>query len=141
MQGRGAGRIVDGRSVAPCVRTGIGVVQVGRFSLGTRGRRNVNESSDDRFLSLRQLAAYSGLSVRTLRGLVHRSVMPLPYYQVVGKILIRRSEFDAWMRQFRLAAKRMGDRSELDQMVDQVFSSLTTGGRRVQNRAHSPEEG
>ena len=91
------------------------------------------------FLSLRSLAAYSGLSVRTLRALVHRAVGPLPYYQIANKILVRRSEFDVWMRQFRRGTETAG-RHELDQLVDQVLESLTAQGGRTQNPAHTAKE-
>jgi excisionase family DNA binding protein len=54
-------------------------------------------------MSVRALAVYSGLSVRTLRArLVHPS-MPLPHYRVGGKILVRQSEFDAWITKFRIS--------------------------------------
>lgn len=56
----------------------------------------------DPFLPLRALAAYAGLSVRTLR---HYLELPpdraLPCYRVGGKILVRRSEFDTWVAQYR----------------------------------------
>jgi excisionase family DNA binding protein len=59
--------------------------------------------SDDRYLPLRSLAAYSGLSIRTLRAHLVHPTTPLPHYRVGGKILIRRSDFDRWMDQFRVA--------------------------------------
>jgi excisionase family DNA binding protein len=51
----------------------------------------------DPLFSLRSLAAYSGLSVRTLRAYLDAPMHPLPHYRVGGKILVRRSEFDAWI--------------------------------------------
>lgn len=59
-------------------------------------------SPADPYFSLKALAAYSGLSVRTLRSFVER--LPeeaLPCYRLPGKILVRRSEFDAWMVRYR----------------------------------------
>lgn len=56
----------------------------------------------DPYLSLRALAAYSGLSRRTLRTYLER--LPneaLPCYRLGGKILVRKSEFDAWIAQYR----------------------------------------
>lgn len=54
------------------------------------------------YLPLKALATYSGLGVRTLRGyLVHRA-HPLPHYRIGGKVLVRRSDFDAWAAQFRV---------------------------------------
>jgi len=58
--------------------------------------------SIDPFLGLKALATYSGMSVRTLRS--HLDAQPdaaLPCYRVNGRVLVRRSEFDEWMRQFR----------------------------------------
>jgi hypothetical protein len=56
----------------------------------------------DPYLSLKALAAYSSLSVRTLRGFIER--LPdeaLPCYRLSGKILVRRPEFDAWIAHYR----------------------------------------
>lgn len=72
----------------------------------------------DPFMSLRALSTYSGLSVRNLRG--HLNASPaLPHYRVGGKILVRRSEFDAWMGRFRV------DRSvDVDAIVREVVDGL-----------------
>jgi excisionase family DNA binding protein len=56
----------------------------------------------DPFLPLRSLAGYAGLSVRTLRQYLELPPdRALPCYRVGGKILVRRSEFDAWVTQYR----------------------------------------
>lgn len=56
----------------------------------------------DPYLSLRALAAYSGLSRRTLRTYLERLPNEAPpCYRLGGKILVRKSEFDAWIAQFR----------------------------------------
>jgi hypothetical protein len=57
----------------------------------------------DPYLSLRALAAYSGLSARTLYTFLHRNppAQALPCYRLDGKILVRRSDFDAFMTQYR----------------------------------------
>jgi hypothetical protein len=56
----------------------------------------------DPYLSLAALAAYSGLSRRTLRTFLE---LPpdeaLGCYRLPGKILVRRSDFDAWIAQYR----------------------------------------
>ena len=73
----------------------------------------------DRYFSLKALARYSGLSLRTLRNhLKHRS-RPLPCYRVGGRILVRQSEFDLWVLQFRV--QQDGD---LDGLVDAVLEGL-----------------
>ncbi len=67
--------------------------------------RDVDKSSIqpewDPYLSLQALAAYSGLSVRTLRKALTDPLHPLPHYRPGGKILVRQSEFDRWMARFR----------------------------------------
>lgn len=57
----------------------------------------------DPFLDLQALAGYSSLSVRTLRGYLELPAHEaLPHYRLPGggKILVRRSTFDAWLEQF-----------------------------------------
>jgi hypothetical protein len=73
----------------------------------------------DPFLSLRALAGYSGLSVRKLRDYLDDPANPLPCYQVGGKILVRRSEFDFW-----IAAYRHRGRRDVDKIVDDVLRGL-----------------
>lgn len=54
------------------------------------------------YLSLQQLAAYSGLSVRTLRGHLSDPLRPLPHYRIGGRVLVKPSEYDTWARAFRV---------------------------------------
>jgi hypothetical protein len=73
----------------------------------------------DPYLSLRALSAYSGLSVRKLREyLVHAST-PLPCFRLGGKVLVRRSEFDAWIAGFRQRG-----RADLDEIVADALREL-----------------
>lgn len=75
----------------------------------------------DGYLPLKALVAYSGLSLRTLRTyLVNRS-HPLPCYRVGGKILVRRSEFDAWAQQFRTDEGA----ADIGAVVDDVVNSFS----------------
>jgi hypothetical protein len=55
----------------------------------------------DPFMSLKALAAYAGLSVRTLRHHLEDPGHPLPCYRIGGKILVRRGEYDAWAARYR----------------------------------------
>lgn len=55
----------------------------------------------DPFLSLKALADYSGLSIRTLRASLVDPIHPLSSYRVGRKILVRRSDFDRWMAVYR----------------------------------------
>ncbi|MGH7414998.1 MAG: helix-turn-helix domain-containing protein, partial [Candidatus Rokuibacteriota bacterium] len=63
-------------------------------------------SGDDEYLTLSRLAAYSKLSERQLRN--YLSLPPgqaLPCYRPGRKVLIRKSEFDAWFAQYRQRGK------------------------------------
>jgi hypothetical protein len=74
----------------------------------------------DPYLSLKALASYSGLSVRKLREALTDSSHPLPCYRVGGKIVTRRSEFDAWMKRFRQVGQ-----PELDTLVDEIVADVS----------------
>jgi excisionase family DNA binding protein len=72
----------------------------------------------DPFLSLKALSAYCGLSVRKLREFL-ADPGPLPHYRIGGKILVRRSEFDAWMAQYRQVSD-----ADVERIVADVFKRL-----------------
>lgn len=72
---------------------------------------------EDPYLSLRDLAGVSGLSVTTLRGYLRDPVHPLPCYRVGRKTLVNWLEFQRWMTQFR-------GTSDLKALVDEVTSSI-----------------
>lgn len=79
----------------------------------------------DPYLSLRALAVYSGCSVRWLRDRVADAHHPLPCYRLPGgKILVRRSEFDGWIRSFK-----QDGRPNVREVVEEVLDDLR--GRRV----------
>ena len=54
------------------------------------------------FVSLKELAAYSGLSVRTLFTYLRQATHPLPHYRLGGRVLVRLSEFLAWMEHYKM---------------------------------------
>ena len=54
------------------------------------------------WLGLRQVTTYADVSERTVRSWIHSPLDPLPAVQPGGKILIRRSELDAWLGRRRL---------------------------------------
>ena len=68
------------------------------------------------YLSLKALAIYRSLSVRKLRNCLNHPGYPLPHYRMGGKILVRSSEFDAWIAAYR----RVGD-TDVEQIVDEVL--------------------
>lgn len=72
----------------------------------------------DPFLSLRALAAYTSLGERTLRGFLRDPVNPLPHYQVGGRILVRRSDFDSWIEIHREPA------TSADDLVAKILSGV-----------------
>lgn len=61
------------------------------------------------WMSLRELTEYAAVSERTLRLWMHRQTNPLPAVQVDGKILVRRSVFDAWLERHRIRAEQIVD--------------------------------
>ena len=77
------------------------------------------DAVDDGYYSVRALAAYSGLSIRTLRTHLTHRLHPLPHYRIGGKIVVRRSEFDAWTAQFRVVRE-----SNLEGLIDDVLAGL-----------------
>jgi hypothetical protein len=86
---------------------------------GVVAERVVISTPADPFLDLRALAQYSSLSVRKLRDHLADPVHPLPSYHVGGKILVRRSGFDAWIERFR---HRAG--ADVDRIVEDVLRAL-----------------
>jgi len=59
------------------------------------------------YLSLKQLALYSGLGVRTLRARLRDPHNPLPHQKVGDRVLVRVSAFDAWMDGFRVTGPQL----------------------------------
>ena len=71
----------------------------------------------DQYFDLKGLATYSALKVPTLRDYIKSG--SLPCFKVKGKILIKQSEFDAWLEGYRINKKQ-----ELNNIVDGVLNSL-----------------
>jgi hypothetical protein len=91
------------------------VGQPGRQVRGILAERVIISTGLDPFLSLHALAGYSGLGRKTLLRLMAREENPLPHYRLTdtGKIVVRRSEFDGFMEQYRHT------RSRLDELIEQ----------------------
>jgi hypothetical protein len=83
---------------------------------GPAAERIVLSTELDPWMPLRALAGYSGLSVRTLRDYINAPLRALPCYRIGVKVLVRRSEFDAWMLQHRQVGP-----AGLDRVVDSVI--------------------
>lgn len=73
---------------------------------------------DPEYLDLKGLARYSSLSVGTLRVILARPGGP-PHYRPGGKMLIRRSDWDSWIAQYRQNPQ------DLDALVDKVMAEIT----------------
>lgn len=71
------------------------------------------------YLTLRKLSAYSGISPRSLRHYLTHPVGPLPHYRIQRNILVKRSDFDTWIIQFRRSD------AGVDSLVDQVLAGLS----------------
>lgn len=76
-----------------------------------------SEETGDKYFDLKGLSAYSALGVGTLRD--HIRSGNLPCFKVKGKILVKRSEFDQWIENYRLNKKQ-----DLDKIVDDVLDTL-----------------
>jgi hypothetical protein len=86
---------------------------------GVLAERVIISISLDPFLPLEALASYSGLSRRKLWDYLTDPAHPLPCYRPGGKILVRRSEFDAW-----IGAYRQTGRTDVGQIVADVMRGL-----------------
>jgi len=89
-------------------------------------------SPADPYLTLRALATYSACSVRWLRDRLADPHHPLPCYRLPGgKILVRRSEWDAWLASYR----RLGD-PHVERLVADVLDGLqrSSGQAEWRNR-------
>ena len=58
----------------------------------------------DPYFSISALASYSTLSTRLLRSFLTAPDHPLPHFRVGGRVLVKRSDFDAWIQIFRQPA-------------------------------------
>jgi excisionase family DNA binding protein len=69
------------------------------------------------FLDLKAAAAYTSLSVRTLRDKIRKPGGP-PIYRISKKILLKKTELDAWIETFKV---------DLDALAKQVLEELGVG--------------
>jgi Helix-turn-helix domain len=68
---------------------------------GVLAERVIISTPLDPLLSIKALAAYASISPRKLREYLDDPANPLPCYRPGGKILVRVSEFDAWIATYR----------------------------------------
>jgi hypothetical protein len=86
---------------------------------GILPERVVLSTALDPYLPLRALSPYAGMSVRLLRDCLTDPVHPLPHYRYGGKIVVRRSEFDAWIVKYRAVG-----RADVDAIVGDVLQDI-----------------
>jgi hypothetical protein len=72
------------------------------------------------YLSLKSLATYASLSIKTLRTYLTDPTHPLPHFKMTGKILVKRTDFDAWIARYRQVNKSV----DLDRLVNDVLRNL-----------------
>jgi len=70
------------------------------------------------YLSLAELASYSGISGRKLRALKEDPLHPLACFKIGGKFYFRRSDFDAWAAKYR----RVGN-PNVNRLMAELFPS------------------
>lgn len=87
-------------------------------------KQNGREKIGTEWLGLRQVTQYAAVSERTVRAWIHASVDALPAVRVGGKLLVRRSELDAWLGRHRV---RPLDAIDLDGIVRGVLHGLAHG--------------
>jgi len=88
-------------------------------------------NDDDRWLGIKELVEYSTLTAKTIRRhLVGRH--PIPHYRVGGRILVKRSEFDEWVKQYGsvVTPEPSTTRSELSERVAAAVAGIREGQKR-----------
>jgi hypothetical protein len=76
------------------------------------------------WLGLRDLTYYAHVSERTIRSWIRSPVNPLPAVKVSGKVLVRRSDFDAFLQRFRI---RQLEEINIDSIVQDVLKGDADG--------------
>jgi hypothetical protein len=85
----------------------------------------------DPYLSLKALAVYSSCSPRWLRAQLGDPHHPLPCYRLPGgKILVRRSAWDAWLARYRQVG-----RADVTAVVSDVLTRVARSGSGRRPRA------
>ena len=74
----------------------------------------------DKYLDIKGLSKYSSLSVRTLRDYLADDADPIPSYCIKRKILVRKSEFDLWIKRHRT------DSRKIHRIADEVLDGFNT---------------
>jgi hypothetical protein len=94
------------------------------FAPGGRPEREGISGLAREWLGLKELSFYADISERTLRSWIYSPVDPLPAVKVCGKVLVRRTDFDAFLQMHRI--KRSGE-INLDAIVNEVVKGVRNG--------------
>lgn len=86
-----------------------------------RGAVTQGNIIDPGYFDLKALASYSCCSIRWIRDRLVDRTQPLPHYRIEGKILVKRDDFDRWIRQFLIDQPA----DEMDDVVSGVLAQLT----------------
>ena len=87
-------------------------------------RGSTQQVMDRQWLGLKELTQYADLSERTIRSWIYSAVDPLPAAKVCGKVLVRKSDFDAYLQRHRI--KRL-DEINLDATVQDAIRGVAHG--------------
>jgi len=74
--------------------------------------------NQDYYFDLKGLSEYASLSVRTLREYLSDDAESIPSYCVKRKILVKKSEFDEWIKRHRV------NTDKISQIVDEVLDDF-----------------
>ena len=58
--------------------------------------------AEETYLDLKTLSKRTCLSIRTIRDYLKDLYHPLPHFKLAGKILIRWSDFEQWISQYKV---------------------------------------
>lgn len=83
----------------------------------------VAEHPDDRYFTLQQAAEYTGVARRTVERWMHMPE-PLPTFRIGGRILIRKSELDAWIEKVGRQPAGPEPAARVDPRVAEAVASI-----------------
>ena len=89
----------------------------------TRREQGADRTCRER-LGLRELTEYADISERTLRSWIYSATDPLPAAKVCGKVLVRRSDFDAYLQRHRIKPLEQID---IGAIVRSVMKGVSNG--------------
>jgi excisionase family DNA binding protein len=89
------------------------------MKLGAQRQKRTSKI-DCEYFSVKDLAAYSGISERTLWGLIRQITNPIPNFRIGRLVRVKRAEFDNWMEK----TCRNDTAQKMEQIVDEITRKL-----------------